>query len=69
MPAKGNCVCMKVVLNSGVSVNVYVVDSTPVLIETDSGLVPTVCALWKVPDLVPMLEIHNVVLKKVSNLT
>lgn len=67
MPMKGSCVCMKVVLNSGDCVNVYVVENTPVLVETESGLLPTVCALWKVPELVPVLDIHSVVLRKVSD--
>lgn len=56
---------MKLVLHSGDIVNVYSVDGLPMVIETDKGLVPTVCALWKVPDLVPVLAIHTPVLPKV----
>lgn len=63
---KSSCICMKLVLHSGDMVNVYSVDGIPMMIETGERLVPTVCALWKVPDLVPVLVIHTPVLPKVS---
>lgn len=66
VPLKGSCTCMKLVLHSGDFVNVYASDGIPMLIETPERLVPTVCALWKVPDLVPMLTIHPPVLAKVT---
>ncbi|CAH0397234.1 unnamed protein product [Chilo suppressalis] len=66
VPVKSNTSCMKVVLHSGAIVNVYVVDGMPMIIEDDKGLVPTVCALWKVPNLVPTLIIHTPVLPKVA---
>ena len=56
---------MKLVLHSGDMVNVYSVDGMPMVIETGERLVPTVCALWKVPDLVPVLAVHTPVLSKV----
>lgn len=67
IPQKGTCICMKLVLHSGDYVNLYAVDGVPMIIETAEGLVPTVCALWKVPGLVPTLTIHSPVLAKVSN--
>ncbi|KAJ8720484.1 hypothetical protein PYW08_005949 [Mythimna loreyi] len=63
---KSNCICMKLVLHSGDMVNVYSVDGLPMVIETGEGLIPTVCALWKVPSLVPVLAIHSPVLPKVQ---
>ncbi|KAJ8729082.1 hypothetical protein PYW07_006778 [Mythimna separata] len=63
---KSTCICMKLVLHSGEMVNVYSVDGLPVLIETSEGLIPTVCALWKVPDLLPVLAIHTPVLSRVQ---
>lgn len=65
VPVKSSCICMKLVLHSGDLVNVYSVDGVPMVIETSERLVPTVCALWKVPDLVPILIIHSPVLPKV----
>ncbi|CAG9782342.1 unnamed protein product [Diatraea saccharalis] len=66
VPVKSNSSCMKVVLHSGVIVNVYVVDGAPMIIEDEKGMLPTVCALWKVPQLVPTLIIHTPVLSKVA---
>ncbi|KAJ0172837.1 hypothetical protein K1T71_011976 [Dendrolimus kikuchii] len=57
---------MKLVLHSEETVNVYAVDGIPVVIEANEGLVPTVCGLWKVPDLVPSITIHSQVLNKVQ---
>lgn len=65
VPVKGSCACMKLVLHSGDLVNVYALDGIPMLMELPQGLVPTICALWKVPDLVPVLTIHTPVLAKV----
>lgn len=56
---------MKLVIHSGETINVYAVDSVPVMIEINDKLVPTVCGLWKVPDLVPSIAIHPQVLSKV----
>ncbi|CAH1634955.1 unnamed protein product, partial [Spodoptera littoralis] len=63
---KSTCICMKLVLHSGDLVNVYSVDGIPMVIETGEALIPTVCALWKVPNLVPVLAIHTPVLPKVQ---
>uniref|UniRef100_A0A2A4K3D8 SUI1 domain-containing protein n=1 Tax=Heliothis virescens TaxID=7102 RepID=A0A2A4K3D8_HELVI len=63
---KSSCICMKLVLHSGDMLNVYSVDGVPMVIETGERLIPTVCALWKVPDLVPVLVIHSPVLPKVQ---
>lgn len=57
---------MKLIVNSGDTVSVYVVDNVPIVIEAAERLYPTVCALWKVPDLVPVLTVHSPVLPKVS---
>ncbi|KAL0829507.1 hypothetical protein ABMA28_003027 [Loxostege sticticalis] len=57
---------MKLILHSGDTVGVYVVDGFPVMIETSEALVPTVCALWKVPELLPTLIVHSPVLPKVA---
>ncbi|CAB3242161.1 unnamed protein product [Arctia plantaginis] len=65
VPVKSSCICMKLVLHSGDTVNVFSVDNVPMLIETEERLLPTVCALWKVPDLVPVLVIHSPVLSKI----
>ncbi|CAK1589366.1 unnamed protein product [Parnassius mnemosyne] len=66
VPVKSNSSCMKLILHSGETVGVYVVDSVPVMIETGDALVPTVCALWKVPDLLPTLIVHSPVLSKLA---
>ncbi|XP_045539513.1 eukaryotic translation initiation factor 2D [Papilio machaon] len=66
VPVKSNTSCMKLMLHSGESVGVYVVDNVPMMIETGDLLVPTVCALWKVPDLLPTLIIHSPVLPKLA---
>lgn len=63
---KSSCICMKLVLHAGDMLNVYAVDGVPIVIETGERLIPTVCALWKVPDLVPVLVIHTPVLPKVQ---
>lgn len=65
VPSKSSCICMKLILHSGDTLNVYSVDSVPMIIETEERLIPTVCALWKVPDLVPVLIIHGPVLSKI----
>ncbi|KAM3958321.1 eukaryotic translation initiation factor 2D [Aphomia sociella] len=65
VPVKSNTSCMKLVLHSGETVGVYVVDGLPTMIETGDQLVPTVCALWKVPELIPIISIHSPVLPKV----
>lgn len=66
VPAKSTTSCMKVVLYSGETVSVFVVDGVPMMMDVGDKLVPTVCALWKVPDLVPTIRIHTPVLSKVS---
>ncbi|XP_041969750.1 eukaryotic translation initiation factor 2D [Aricia agestis] len=63
---KSNTSCMKLILHSGDTVGVYVVDGTPMIIELEDRLVPTVCAMWKVPDLVPTIAIHTPVLSKIQ---
>ncbi|XP_059050220.1 eukaryotic translation initiation factor 2D [Achroia grisella] len=65
VPVKSTSSCMKLVLHSGETVGVYVVDGLPIMIETEEQLVPTVCALWKIPDLIPTITIHTPVLAKV----
>ncbi|CAG4942129.1 unnamed protein product [Parnassius apollo] len=66
VPVKSNSSCMKLILHSCETVGVYVVDSVPVMIKIGDVLVPTVCALWKVPDLLPTLIIHSPVLPKLA---
>ncbi|CAH2230664.1 jg4216 [Pararge aegeria aegeria] len=66
VPSKSATSCMKVVLHSGDTVSVYVVDGVPVMIDMGDRLVPTVCALWKVPELVPTIRIHTPVLSKMQ---
>ncbi|KAL4710156.1 hypothetical protein ACJJTC_006453 [Scirpophaga incertulas] len=66
LPVKSNTSCMKIILHSGDTVGVYVVDGIPIVYEDDKGLVPTVCALWKVQDLVPTLIIYSQVLSKLA---
>lgn len=65
VPAKSNTICMKLVLHSNETVSVYVVDNIPMMIETSESLYPTVCALWKIPELVPIITVHSPVLSKV----
>ncbi|XP_053616639.1 eukaryotic translation initiation factor 2D isoform X2 [Plodia interpunctella] len=62
---KSSAICVKLALHSGDMVAVYTVDGVPVLIETAEQLVPTVCALWKVPDMVPTITVHSPVVPKV----
>ncbi|XP_023939093.2 eukaryotic translation initiation factor 2D [Bicyclus anynana] len=66
VPTKSATSCMKVVLHSGDTVSVYVVDGVPMMVEVCDRLVPTVCALWRVPDLVPTIMIHTLVLSKIQ---
>ncbi|XP_045504964.1 eukaryotic translation initiation factor 2D [Colias croceus] len=66
VPNKSTSSLMKLVLHSGDTVGVYVVDGVPMIIEVEELLVPTVCALWIVPDLVPTIVIHSPVLNKVQ---
>lgn len=56
---------MKLLLHSGETAGVYAVDGIPMIINTGDTVVPTVCALWKVPDLIPTIIIHSPVLSKV----
>ncbi|XP_028170113.1 eukaryotic translation initiation factor 2D isoform X1 [Ostrinia furnacalis] len=66
VPVKSNSSCMKLVLHSGDTVGVYVVDGFPMMIETSEALVPTVCTLWKIPEFLPTLIVHSPVLPKVA---
>nr|XP_026498287.1 eukaryotic translation initiation factor 2D [Vanessa tameamea] len=66
VPIKSNSSCMKLILYSGDTVGVYVVDGVPMMIDLGDKLVPTVCALWKVNDLIPIISIHSPVLSKVQ---
>ncbi|KAG6460942.1 eukaryotic translation initiation factor 2D [Manduca sexta] len=66
VPSKSTCSCMKVTLNSGEAVNVYAVDGAPTMIEMADCMVPTVCALWKAPELAPAIVIHSPVLFKIQ---
>ncbi|CAH4033678.1 unnamed protein product [Pieris brassicae] len=66
VPNKSTCNFMKLVLHSGETTGVYAVDGVPMIIDTGETLVPTVCALWKVPDLIPTIVIHSPVLSKVQ---
>ncbi|CAF4909834.1 unnamed protein product [Pieris macdunnoughi] len=66
VPNKSTCNLMKLVLHSGETAGVYAVDGVPMIIDTGETLVPTVCALWKVPDLIPTIVIHSPVLSKVQ---
>lgn len=66
VPVKSCCICMKLVLHSGEIINVYAVDSIPTIMEVNERLIPTVCAMWKVPDLVPSITIHSPVLNKIQ---
>ncbi|XP_050355542.1 eukaryotic translation initiation factor 2D [Nymphalis io] len=66
VPIKSNSSCMKLILHSGDTVGVYVVDGVPVMIDLGQKLIPTVCALWKVTDLIPVISIHSPVLNKVQ---
>lgn len=65
VPAKSNAICMKVVLYNTETVSVFAVNNVPIIIDTAVGLVPTVCALWKLPDLLPVVTVHSPVLSKV----
>ncbi|XP_028036940.1 eukaryotic translation initiation factor 2D isoform X1 [Bombyx mandarina] len=66
VPAKSIGICMKLVLSSGDIVNVYVMDGVPIIMEVAEGLVPTVCALWQAPEMVPHIIIHTPVFPKVQ---
>ncbi|CAK1542786.1 unnamed protein product [Leptosia nina] len=67
VPIKSTCNCMKLVLHSGDTVGVYVVDGVPMIIDSGETLIPTVCAMWKVPDLLPTIIIHSPVLSKIQS--
>lgn len=66
VPVKSSTSCMKLILHSEETVGVYVVDGVPIMIDLGETLAPTVCALWKVPDLIPTIIIHSPVLSKVN---
>lgn len=67
VPVKCTASCMKVMLHSGELISVYVVDNVPIIIEARERVYPTVCALWKIPDLIPVITIHSPVLSKLQN--
>ncbi|XP_050672901.1 eukaryotic translation initiation factor 2D isoform X1 [Leptidea sinapis] len=66
IPIKSTSSLMKLIVHSGDTVGVYVVDSFPIMIEIEETLIPTVCALWKYPELIPNIVIHSPVLNKVK---
>ncbi|CAH2088188.1 unnamed protein product [Euphydryas editha] len=66
VPVKSNSSCVKLILHSGDTVGVYVVDGIPLMIDLGEKLIPTVYALWKATDLIPTISIHSLVLSKVQ---
>ncbi|CAG9571463.1 unnamed protein product [Danaus chrysippus] len=66
VPNKSNVSYMELVLHSGDTAGVYVMDGVPIMIDLGESLIPTVCALWKAPDLVPIICIHTPVLSKIQ---
>lgn len=69
VPAKSSAICMKVVLYNTETVSVFAVNGVPIVVDTPAGLVPTVCALWKLPELLPVVTMHTAVLPKVITTT
>ncbi|XP_068623116.1 eukaryotic translation initiation factor 2D [Battus philenor] len=66
VPVKSNTSCMKLTLHSGETVGVFVVDGVPMVIEAGAALLPTVCALWRAPSLLPTLIVHTPVVPKLA---
>ncbi|XP_026328102.1 eukaryotic translation initiation factor 2D-like, partial [Hyposmocoma kahamanoa] len=66
VPAKSNAICMKLVLHNAETVSVFAVNSVPIIIDTPAGLIPTVCALWKLHDLLPVVTLYSPVLPKIQ---
>ncbi|CAG9571473.1 unnamed protein product [Danaus chrysippus] len=52
VPNKSNVSYMELVLHSGDTAGVYVIDGVPIMIDLGESLIPTICALWKAPDLI-----------------
>ncbi|KAI8441202.1 hypothetical protein MSG28_009428 [Choristoneura fumiferana] len=67
VPLKSSCVCMKLVVHSGEAVDVFVVDGVPLVLGARGRLLPTVCALWRLPALLPALTVQAPVLPKIQN--
>uniref|UniRef100_A0A914WBS9 SUI1 domain-containing protein n=1 Tax=Plectus sambesii TaxID=2011161 RepID=A0A914WBS9_9BILA len=62
-PAKAQAALLKLTTFTDSSVNVFSFDKVPMAFEVDDGtLYPTVYALWKAPELLPTLLIHENVL-------
>ncbi|GBP91570.1 Eukaryotic translation initiation factor 2D [Eumeta japonica] len=66
VPIKSNASCMRLITHSGDTIAVYVVDGEPIILETADRLCPTLCGLWKLPDLLPTITIHSLVLGKIQ---
>lgn len=65
---KSTVCAVKIVTNTEENITVYTVDKKPMFFETVEGhILPTVYALWELPNLVPMFTTHADVLPKLAN--
>ncbi|KAH8258235.1 hypothetical protein KR038_008064 [Drosophila bunnanda] len=68
VPAKAAVTQLKILTHGGVQSIVYCVEKQPMFFELDGGqMVPTLYALWSVPDLLPYFTTHEGVLPKLTN--
>lgn len=68
LPAKGTVSVLKIQTHSGEICTVYAVDRLPMFFETAAAvLLPTVYAMWQVPDLLPAFTTHPDVLPFLAN--
>ncbi|KAH8232507.1 hypothetical protein KR032_008403 [Drosophila birchii] len=68
VPAKAAVTQLKILTHGGVQSIVYCVEKQPMFFELDGGqLVPTLYALWSLPDLLPYFTTHEGVLPKLTN--
>uniref|UniRef100_A0A1I8N399 SUI1 domain-containing protein n=1 Tax=Musca domestica TaxID=7370 RepID=A0A1I8N399_MUSDO len=68
IPPKSNVTTLKIVTCGEIQTSVYCVDKLPIFFENEEKkLVPTIYAIWKVPDLLPYFTTHPAVLPKLNN--
>lgn len=66
-PSKGSISMLKIITHSEEIVTVYTVDKRPMFFETpENRLLPTVYAMWLVPELVPLFTTHPDVLPRLA---
>lgn len=66
-PSKGSVSLLKIITHSEEIITIYAVDKRPLFFETPTNqLLPTVYAMWLVPELVPLFTTHPDVLPRLA---